>query len=142
MNRRVARLLMAGFLLAACRSGPPAPGEPLEHPLVNTAWRVRDIDERTALDEPPSTLVVESREHISGHAGCNRYFGGVRLDGSNITITHVGSTRMACAGPVMEQEQRFLAALQEIGYWERNADTLLLLDWQGRQRLRFSAVPR
>lgn len=125
----------------ACQSAPPSRPPAGEHPLVNTAWRVQDIDERPAATEPAATLVIESPERVSGHAGCNRYFGRVRLDGGNLAIKQVGSTRMACAAPVMEQEQRVLASLQAAAYWERRDDTLLLLDGEGRQRLRLHRLP-
>jgi heat shock protein HslJ len=36
----------------------------------------------------------------------------------------------------MEQEQRFLAVLQAVAYWERRDEVLLLLDGEGRQRIR------
>jgi heat shock protein HslJ len=38
--------------------------------------------------------------------------------------------------PVMEQEQRFLEALQASVAWRREGDTLVLLDLAGRERLR------
>lgn len=122
--------------VAACRSAPPPPAPAGDHPLVNTAWRVRDVDQRPVSIEPAATLVVESRERVSGHAGCNRYVGRVGLEGGNIVISQVGSTRMACAAALMEQEQRFLAVLQAVAYWERRDEVLLLLDGEGRQRIR------
>jgi heat shock protein HslJ len=138
---RHSRVLLAGALfLAACQSAAPPPPAG-EHPLVNTAWRIRDVDERPLLDDPAATLVIESRERVSGHAGCNRYFGRVGLDGAGIAIDQMGSTRMACAPPVMEQEQRVLAALSAVAYWESRDDVLLLLDRAGRQRLRLSRLP-
>ena len=40
------------------------------------------------------------------------------------------------AAALMEQEQRFLAMLQAVAYWERRDEVLLLLDGEGRQRIR------
>jgi heat shock protein HslJ len=143
MGWRAGMLLAAALAVGACQAAAPARSPGGDHPLVNTAWRVRDVDERPVMAEPAVTLVIESRERVSGHAGCNRYFGRADLDGSNIVIGQMGSTRMACAAPVMEQEQRVLAALQAVAYWERRGDVMLLLDGEGRQRLRLvaTAVP-
>ena len=37
-----------------------------------------------------------AKKEATGHAGCNRIFGGYRLGGSSLTIGPVGSTRMSC----------------------------------------------
>jgi heat shock protein HslJ/uncharacterized membrane protein len=140
MRHHVWTLLAAALAVSACQSAPPSTAPAGDHPLVNTAWQVRDLNERPVPTEAVATLVIESRERVSGHAGCNRYFGRVGLDGSNIVISQMGSTRMACAAPVMEQEQRVLAALQAVAYWERRDEVLLLIDGEGRQRLRLYRV--
>jgi heat shock protein HslJ len=51
---------------------------------------------------------------LNGSAGCNNYFAGYTVDGSNITVEPVGSTMKLCSEPegVMEQEAAYLAALQ------------------------------
>ena len=46
----------------------------------------------------------------------------------------------ACPPAVMDQERRFLEALQAASYWERGGDILIIFDGERRQRLRFSAV--
>jgi uncharacterized membrane protein len=40
----------------------------------------------------------------------------------------------------MDQEQRFLEALQAASYWERGGDILIIFDGERRQRLRLSAA--
>ncbi len=51
---------------------------------------------------------------LTGTAGCNDYFASYDTGGETITIGAPGATRKACAEPegVMEQEGRYLAALQ------------------------------
>ena len=51
-------------------------------------------------------------------------------------IEQAATTKMACPAPVMEQEQRFLAALGAVTTYRREGDRLLLLDGGGRVRLR------
>jgi heat shock protein HslJ len=57
------------------------------------------------------TLVFEDGK-VSGSGGCNRYFGGVTSEvPGELTFSAMGATRMACAEPAMDFEQRYLAAL-------------------------------
>ncbi len=49
---------------------------------------------------------------ISGFAGCNDYSGPYKLDGSNLTVGPLVSTKKACEQAVMDQEAAFLTALQ------------------------------
>ena len=63
-----------------------------------------------------TTLTAEfgSDGTLSGNSGCNTYNGSYKVDGKQITIGPLASTRMACGEPegVMEQEAQYLAALQ------------------------------
>jgi len=86
-----------------------------------------------------TALLIDGVEGtVEGSAGCNGYRGGYALDGSAITFGALAATRMACAGPegIMEQEQRYLALLQEAtGY--RIYGSQLWLDVQDWQSLVF-----
>ncbi len=49
---------------------------------------------------------------MTGSTGCNSFFGTYTLSPTGaLTLSQVGSTRMACAGPDMAQESRVLDAL-------------------------------
>lgn len=137
---RAAALVLAAMCLPACQSAAPSPAAAAVHPLIGTSWVAGDIDERGVLADVQSTFTVESAERVSGQTGCNRYFGRVRLEESSIGIGRVGTTRMACPPAVMDQERRFLEALQAASYWERGGDILIIFDGERRQRLRLSAV--
>ena len=58
---------------------------------------------------------------VSGSAGCNSYSGVLVMDSSNLSISRVVTTRKACVPEVMEQEARFLLALE-------SAETLTVKD--------------
>ena len=49
---------------------------------------------------------------MSGSAGCNRYFGRARAESGRLSVGPLGSTMMACAQDVMDQEMLYLASLQ------------------------------
>ena len=76
---------------------------------------------------------------VSGFGGCNRYFGDAEIDGDKIRFGALGATRMACPAAVMDQESRFLAALELVRRWRVEPTGLLhLLDEDGVTVVRFS----
>ena len=112
---------------------PPAEETPLE--LVGTSWVALEIDGRPATGGQ-STLEFMANGKAAGRAGCNRYSGGVELHGPSIRFSDQVSTKMACPAPQMEQEQRFLNALQGVSSLRLQRDELLLLDASGAVRMR------
>ena len=55
------------------------------------------------------TLASDGRAY--GNGGCNHWFAPYTLDGEHLSFGKVGKTRKLCAPALMEQEQRFLQAL-------------------------------
>jgi heat shock protein HslJ len=140
----IARALCAVALLAAgCAAAGPAPptGVALA-PLEGTAWLAEDIDGRGVVDRVQSTLIFDAGQKVAGRAACNRYFGTYQQSGDMVEIKPGGTTRMACPPAVMEQEDRFLAALGAVKKGRRDGDTLLLLDENGRVRVRLAPISR
>lgn len=64
---------------------------------------------------------------IKGHAGCNDFFGSLEKSGDTLAIGELGMTRKACAPAVMDTEQAFIAALQDVAGFETGTDRLQLL---------------
>jgi heat shock protein HslJ/uncharacterized membrane protein len=106
--------------------------------LVGTSWTATDIDGRGVLDRARSTVTLDASQRLSGNAACNRYFGTYELGEGTLRLKPAGSTRMACEPPVMEQETRFLAALEAVTAFRREGTDLLLLDASGRVRVRLT----
>ena len=59
------------------------------------------------------TAVFGTDGRLSGSAGCNTYSAPYTVDGNKIKIGLAISTMMMCAQPIMEQEQQYLAAIQQ-----------------------------
>jgi len=137
MRTRVILVLLA-LSLAACATPPMADDGTLpRHALIGTSWLAQAIDGTGADSAVQSTVTFQREDQVIGSGGCNRYFGRLGLSGSTLSISGVGNTRMMCSPvPVMQQEQRFLEALQASVAWRREGDTLVLLDLAGRERLR------
>lgn len=104
--------------------------------LVGTAWIAEEIEGRRVLDQVQSTLTFESTERIVGSTGCNRYFAPLQVSGTALRVGMGGSTRRACLPEVMDQESRFLAALDAVRTYRHDGSTLLLSDEGGQVRLR------
>jgi putative lipoprotein len=127
---------MALFVIG-CQSVAPTAAPPATvFALVGTAWIAEEIEGRRGLDQVQSTLTFESAERIVGSTGCNRYFAPLQVSGTALRIGMGGSTRRACPPEVMDQESRFLAALDAIRTYRRDGSTLLLSDAGGQVRLR------
>lgn len=76
---------------------------------------------------------------ISGKAGCNSYSADYSTSGASITIGAIGSTKMACPGELMAQEQAFLTALAAATGYSIAGDQLTIAHPGGQ--LIFKAAP-
>ncbi|MDD1979461.1 MULTISPECIES: META domain-containing protein [Pseudomonas] len=76
------------------------------------------IGERPLMDYSHLTLTLASDGRAYGNGGCNHWFAPYQLDGDKLTFGKVGSTRKLCAPALMEQEKRFLQALETVQRWD------------------------
>jgi len=101
--------------------------------LLGPVWVVEDIAGAGVVDASRATLDFRPDGRLAGRASCNRYTASYALTGEGLTLSPGASTRMACAAALMEQEQRFLAALEEVARFDVDATgALLLLAADGR----------
>jgi putative lipoprotein len=64
---------------------------------------------------------------VAGSSGCNDFTGGYELDGQQIQLGQMASTRKLCPGEgVMGRESAFLAALATAATWEIRGERLQL----------------
>ena len=77
------------------------------------------IGERPLIDRSHLTLQLDAQQQrVHGFAGCNQWFGNSQLNGDRLSISHIASTRKACAPALMEQENRYLQALPQVERWD------------------------
>jgi heat shock protein HslJ len=97
--------------------------------LKNTYWKVMELHGRPVSvfenQREPYILLQLHEDRLVGSGGCNQLFGGYTLDRETLRLTGVGSTLMACAQG-MEQEQALLQALGTITRYAIRQDTLRL----------------
>ena len=113
MNRLLTISLLALGLTGCASSGPQLE---TEH-----SYRVEWIGERPLIDRSYLSITLADDGRAYGNAGCNHWFAGYTLKGQALNFDPAGSTRKLCAPALMEQEQRFLAALEEVQRWDFNA---------------------
>ncbi len=134
---RIARALMGmcALGLGACAAAPnePTSASPPSAPaaasvapasLVGTRWigsAEKSADPRTL---PRLEFVTEGR--VSGFTGCNLLSGTWRMEGGEVKLGTLVTTKRMCLGPEGETEKRMLAALGENGRVTREGSKLVL----------------
>ncbi len=107
--------------LSACSSVPGTQLQPLQ------SYQVEWIGERPLIDRSMLTLTLGDNNQASGLAGCNNWMAEYQLSGDRLSLDNIATTRKLCAPALMEQEQRFLAALATVQRWEFAEHQQLLL---------------
>jgi heat shock protein HslJ len=99
--------------------------------LTGTRWTLQSLDgsaQPAAAGATPVQLMLNREtQRLSGHTGCNRLMGRYVQRGTLLTLSPLGTTRMACAEPAMKQEQAVLKMLGEIDGYRVENRTLSLL---------------
>jgi heat shock protein HslJ/uncharacterized membrane protein len=105
--------------------------------LADTSWSIVEIDGAAVSGQTYHLSFTADR--ISGQAGCNRFSGSYSVSDATLRPGPIAATRMACAGPAMQHEQRVLALLSgPVSIRHPDGDTLLLSGGAGTIRLRRS----
>jgi len=100
--------------------------------LENEVWVASETYTGSGASQPlPGTVLTAIFDDgsLTGTSGCNSYFASYTLDGDAIGVGPIGSTRAFCSDPdgVMDQESDYLALLELANRYERDDDTLTLL---------------
>jgi heat shock protein HslJ len=77
---------------------------------------------------------------VSGFSGCNRFMGPYQAGEGGLTIGPLGSTRMACEQPLMDQEAAVLRALESTTQYRFENDMLVLRDGSGAMQAIFQVA--
>jgi heat shock protein HslJ len=106
--------------------------------LAGSEWLLEDLAGSGVIDNVQATLAFPEAGKVSGKGSCNRFFGAAEIAGDAIKLGPLGTTRMACPEAVMNQETKYLNALQAAERFEWK-DPYLLLHSKGIEKpLRFT----
>ena len=104
--------------------------------LSGSEWQLEDLG-GVAAEHGKATLTFPEAGKVAGNASCNRFFGSSEINGGSIKLGAMGSTRMACPEPVMNQEAKYLEALQAAERFEWKDPYLLIYSKGFEKPLRF-----
>jgi heat shock protein HslJ len=113
-------LLVAGGTLAVTQSSTEI------DTLQGGTWTLTELDGQPVRVDAGITATFGADETLSGSGGCNRYSGSYLVEGSDIAVGALATTRMACEADVMDVEDEFLDLLQASTTWSVNGPTLIL----------------
>ena len=121
------------------RSEPPGPLAS----LTNTYWKpVKLGDQAVTLGAGEKELhmvLVGEENRVRGYSGCNQFMGAFQQNGNQLSFAQMVSTMKACMDG-MEQEKRFLDALNQTNRFEIVGNTLSLHDDKDVLIVQFKAV--
>ena len=130
-------LAIVASALAAC-AAPPAPSAaaaPQPASLAGTRWVGVVAGEPDPRTLPRLEFLGGGR--VTGYTGCNMLNGAWRLEGAEVRLGPLVTTKRACVGPEGDAEQRFLAASG--GRVTREGDRLVFVGPRG-ERFEFRAA--
>ncbi len=114
MSTRILSVIALTTLLGACAS--TSPSAPLSaQSLQHHHWVLEKIDGAPLPAEKGQAPDLEIGEHLraNGSAGCNRYFGQVEVQGTQLRIKQMASTMMFCPPPRQDWERAMTSTLSE-----------------------------
>ena len=109
--KRLALAALVGAGLMGCAA------EPVQL-QQNRSYILEWIGERPLMDYSHLTITLGEDGRAYGNGGCNHWFAPYTLEGDKLSFGKIGSTRKLCAPAVMEQEKRFLQALENVQRWD------------------------
>ncbi|WEK01376.1 MAG: META domain-containing protein [Candidatus Sphingomonas phytovorans] len=113
-------------------------GEPIVSPpraaVIEGKWEIQSIEGRPVRGPRPATIAFAG-DRISGNSGCNSFGGSFRFERGYLTAGPLMSTKMACMGPAMAQEQAIMRLLGERLSASTNRDGKLVLSASGLRTL-------
>ena len=96
--------------------------------LTGTSWTLVSIGGSTPVEGSDAWLAFGANGEITGSTGCNNLIGSYAVDGTALTFSTIGTTRMACPGDdLMAQDASVPQALENVTGWEVDGDGQLHL---------------
>ncbi len=117
---KVAVLEEGGLKMSGCA------GEPASL-LTGDEWVVEDIGGGGVIDFARTSMMFTEDGKVSGSGACNRYGGTYALNGEGLSFGPIAATKKGCPPAVMDQENRFFAALESVDRFEIDETGALVL---------------
>ncbi len=103
-------------------------------------WLLEDLGGRGVMDIVQTTLVFDGEGRVSGSGGCNRLTGSYTFADGELVFGPLAGTKMMCPEAVMDQEDRFHAALGAVDRVAVDGPFLLIYAGDSDAPLRFTRM--
>jgi heat shock protein HslJ len=108
--------------------------------LIGSEWKLDDLAGEKVMDRVQATLLFRETGKVAGKGSCNRFSGSAEISGNSIKFGPLISTRMACPEPIMNQETKYLGALQAAERFEWKKPHLLVYSKGAEKPLQFTRM--
>ncbi len=139
MRIGVVIFILTAFILTACDVIGGDRGSSDATILESKSWVLVSYGTGDHLQTPLEGIEITAtfnpdENTIQGSSGCNHYFGEYKISGSELSLSNIAWTEMACLTPegVMEQEQVFLSILAAAESFKIQEDQLIIFAADGR----------
>jgi putative lipoprotein len=123
------RILMAAVMSVAAAGS---------NEMMGHEWLAEDIGGGGVVDNMRTAITIGVGGEVTGTGGCNRLRGTAQVDGGSLTFGAIATTRMMCPPAVMDQETKFLRALELTREFRIDGPYLKFLDGTGAELVRFT----
>jgi heat shock protein HslJ len=131
-------LVVSAMKESPAAATPSSPAAPFS--LSGSEWLLEDLAGSGVIDNVQATLTFPEACKVAGSGSCNRFFGPVEIHGDTLKLGSLASSRMACPEAAMNQETKYLQALQSAERFEWK-DPYLLVYCKGCEKpLRFTRI--
>jgi heat shock protein HslJ len=86
--------------------------------LAGTSWSLVEMGGTADFAHIVPTIEFGTDGTVSGFAGCNRFGGSFAVDGQNLTLGPLVTTKIFCQRPASAVEGDYLKALANVATWE------------------------
>ena len=99
----------------------------IEEQLTGT-WQVEEILAFPVIDQSSAHFIFSDENKLTGSASCNNISTSYALDSNKKTLSFqaVAATRKMCEPALMDQETKFLSALEKVSHVEIQQNILYL----------------
>ena len=134
------RIVLALSSIKQAPAAVPSLAKTASFSLDGSEWLLEDLGGLGVIDNLQATLTFPEADKVAGNGSCNRFFGPAEVSGDTIKLGPLASTRMMCPESVMNQETKYINALQAADRFEWKAPYLLIYSKGLEKPLRFTRM--
>lgn len=106
--------------------------QPTQEPPLHGDFQITSFEN---FNDPAANLTINfdsTSKKVSGHSGCNRFFGTYETSGNTLTLKQMASTRMACIDQnISKTEAALLKTFESVKSYSLENNNLRLKNEQG-----------